>query len=113
MYGTGGYIEKTTKTESGIRSIPVSWSLVQSIIEVKKRGRDSERVLDLKPALVDRRWNRLRMALNLPENMRFYDLRHFYATLVAYSGASEEELASMMGHSTSSFSHAVYVELFS
>ena len=113
MYGTGGYIEKTTKTESGIRSIPVSWSLVQSIIEVKKRGRDSERVLDLKPALVDRRWNRLRTALNLPENMRFYDLRHFYATLVAYSGASEEELASMMGHSTSSFSHAVYVELFS
>ena len=66
----------------------------------------------LKPNLVDYRWKKCRAALGLPEKMRFYDLRHFFATSVAYSGASEEELARVMGHSTSAFSHQVYVELF-
>lgn len=85
-----GYVTKTTKTESGIRTIPVAWSLINSITGVKQRGTDDERILELKPALIDRRWVKLREALNLPDTMRFYDLRHYYATSLAYSGASEE-----------------------
>ncbi len=88
--GTDGYVVKSTKTESGIRTIPVAWSLIESITEVKQRGSDQEHILDLKPALIDSRWAKLRTAIGLPDTMRFYDLRHFYATSVAYSGASEE-----------------------
>lgn len=107
-----GYVQKTTKTESGIRTVPVSWLLIKSIMEVRPRTADGDYILELKPALIDWRWSKLRRDLKLPDTMRFYDLRHFYATTVAYSGASEEELSALMGHSTPSFSHSVYVELF-
>ena len=66
----------------------------------------------MKPNSATKRWKTQINALPVPPSMRLYALRHLYATAVANSGASEEELAASMGHSTSAFSHAVYVELF-
>ena len=45
--------------------------------------------------------------------MRRYDLRHYFATQLVVSGATEEELQEQMGHATSAFSHSVYVEIMS
>ena len=66
----------------------------------------------MKPGKCSTYWLVIRKQLGLPKTMRFYDLRHFYATALAYSGASEEEIMSRMGHSTSTFTHQVYIELF-
>lgn len=107
------YVRKNvTKTDAGERALRLDWSFFQNLYDCKPRGADHAQILTLKPNLVDYRWKKCRAALGLPEKMRFYDLRHFFATSVAYSGASEEELARVMGHSTSAFSHQVYVELF-
>ena len=108
--GIGGYSRKAPKTAAGNRLLSVPWSLIDKIQRITRRGKG--RVIMSPPSLINWRWHRTRRALGLPDNMRFYDLRHFYATAIAASGATEEELAARMGHSTSAFSHSVYVELF-
>lgn len=108
--GPDGYTRKEPKTRAGRRLISVPLAVIREIKESTKT--DSGRVLTAKPSVINWRWMRTRRALDLPEDMRFYDLRHFYATAVANSGASEDELAARLGHSTAAFSHAVYVELF-
>jgi len=107
----GKYAAKDTKTTAGNRTLTVGWAFFESIYAIKKPV-DGERIVQLTPGGLKKRWHRVRQALGLPETMRFYDLRHYYATSVATSGATEDELAERMGHSTSAFSHAVYVELF-
>lgn len=84
------YVLKDTKTESGIRQITVAWQFFENLYASKPRGADDEAILDLTPIKVGYRWRILRKDLGLPETMRFYDLRHYFATSVAYSGASEE-----------------------
>lgn len=105
------YVNKATKTEAGVRTLTVDWAFFQKLYTLKKR-QNTGRIVTTKPNMIYKYWGRTRKALELPEQMRFYDLRHYYATMVATSGATEDELASRMGHSTSAFSHAVYVELF-
>ena len=106
----GSYTPKGTKTAAGERTLSVDWAFFEDLY--KRRPRGSGRIVQITPGNLKKRWSRTRAALGLPEKMRFYDLRHFYATSVATSGATEDELAERMGHSTSAFSHAVYVELF-
>lgn len=105
------YEEKSPKTDSGIRKVTVSWLVIEEILSVKPRGKDDERILERKPVDMFRRWDRIKKEFNLPEGMRRYDLRHFFATSLVISGATEEELQQQMGHSTSSFSHSIYVEI--
>lgn len=103
---------KGTKSNAGERVLRIDWSFFVNLYGAKPRGKDNEQVFEMKPSRIIYRWDITRKDLGLPETMRFYDLRHFFATSVAYSGASEEELARVMGHSTSAFSHRVYVEIF-
>lgn len=106
------YRRKAPKTESGNRTQQIAWAVFERIYALKPRGPEEDQVVTMKPASATRRWQLHRAKLPVPPAMRLYDLRHLYATSVAASGASEEELAARMGHSTSAFSHAVYVELF-
>lgn len=108
--GVDGYARKAPKTAAGNRLLTVPWSLIEEIQRVRQRT--GGRILETRPSVINWRWIRVKRALGLPEGLRFYDLRHFYATAIANSGATEEELAARMGHSTSAFSHSVYVELF-
>ena len=103
--------EKSPKTESGIRMVTVPWELIQEIVSILPRQADAEQIFHLSPYSMDKRWKRLKAELNLPDEMRRYDLRHYFATSLVISGATEEELQQQMGHSTSSFSHSIYVEI--
>ena len=107
----GVYVEKEPKTSAGYRRIEVSWSMIEDMEAARPRGADEEQILHTLPCMT-KPWQRIRKALGLPETMRFYDLRHLYATDVATSGATEDELKARLGHETSGFSHSVYVELF-
>ena len=106
-----GFKEKSTKTDSGIRRVVVSWSLIREILSVKDRGNDDERIIELNPYYDGRKWEKIKEEFNLPPKMRRYDLRHFFATQLVISGATEEELQEQMGHATSYFSHSIYVEI--
>ena len=106
-----GYAEKTTKTESGIRKVVVSWSLIKEILSVKSRGNDDDKIIENHTLYKAERWPKIKEELGLPQELRRYDLRHYFATSLVVSGATEEELQEQMGHSTSAFSHSVYVEI--
>ncbi len=107
-----GYQSKPPKTEAGNRILTLDWSFFEELYAVRPRGKDNERVFLRNPYCNERKWKNVKAALNIPPDLRQYDLRHFYATSVAYSGASEEELMERMGHSTADFSHSIYVEIF-
>ena len=108
----GIYVEKKTKTAAGKRTLTVEWSFFEDLYSVKPRGKDYDRVVNLTPRNCDDYWAKLRKALSLPDEMRFYDLRHFFATSYTTSGATDDELASAMGHTTATFTHNTYVERF-
>ena len=108
----GTYTRKAPKTESGNRTQLLSWAVFDLIYAVKPRGGDEEKLVTMKPNSATKAWEAVRKNLPELEGLRLYDLRHYFATAVANSGATEEELAARMGHSTSAFSHSVYVELF-
>ena len=106
------YQEKPPKTDAGNRTIVLDWSFFEELYAVRPRGKPEERIFQKNPYCNERKWRHVKEALNIPPDLRQYDLRHFHATDVAYSGASEEELMERMGHSTAAFSHSVYVEIF-
>lgn len=108
----GTYTRKPPKTESGNRTQLLSWSVFDLIYSAMPRGRDEEKLVKMNPNTATKTWDAVRKELPELEDLRLYDLRHYFATAVANSGATEEELAARMGHSTSAFSHSVYVELF-
>ena len=108
----GAYQRKAPKTEAGNRVQTISWAVFERVYALKPRGASGDKIVEMNTKIAGVHWRHLRENGKLPEGLRLYDLRHYYATAVANSGASEEELAARMGHSTSAFSHQVYVELF-
>ena len=107
-----GFATKAPKTHAGVRTFELDWSFFAELYAARPRGANSEKIFHQNPYCNHRKWRNLQKAMGLPTELRQYDLRHYYATDVAYSGASEEELMERMGHSTAAFSHSVYVEIF-
>ena len=108
----GNYYEKDPKTDAGLRTQQIDWAFFEDLYSVRPRGSAGSRLTEMKPNKCSKYWADVKKALDLPDDMRFYDLRHFYATSVKSSGATEQELAAAMGHSTPVFSNDVYVEIF-
>lgn len=108
----GEYHEKDPKTEAGTRTLTVDWSFFGELYHIVKRGADDDRILKMKPGSCPKYWAKMREHLGLPQTMRFYDLRHYYATQLSSAGASDEELAAAMGHTTAAMTHDVYIEIF-
>lgn len=54
-------------------------------------------------------FNKLKQDLNLP-NIKFYDLRHTYATLLAKAGFSVKAISTLLGHSTEIVTADVYID---
>lgn len=106
------YHDKTPKTEAGYRTLTLDWSFFNELYRVKPRGNADERIVKMKPGQCSKYWRKVRAQLGLPEKMVFYDLRHYFVTQMSSAGASDEEMASAMGHTSSAFTHDVYIELF-
>ena len=83
--GVDGYVVKAPKTEAGNRLQTVSWSLIEEIRRISK-GKD--RVILCPPTITKFRWRTLKKAIPLPDDLRFYDLRHYFATSLVCSGAT-------------------------
>lgn len=107
----GIYTDKPPKTDAGYRTQLITWDVFHIIYTLKQRTSPNDRILKMKPNSVTKRWISLRKKQLVP-NIRLYDLRKMYATSLVYSGASEEELSMRLGHSTSAFSHSVYVQIY-
>ena len=108
----GEYHEKDPKTDSGYRTLTLDWSFFRELYRVRPRGNPEDKIVEMKPGQCSRNWAKVRTQLGLPETMVFYDLRHYFVTQLNSAGASDEEMASAMGHTSAAFTHDVYIELF-
>lgn len=108
----GAYHEKGPKTEAGDRVLTLDWSFFAELYRVRPRADPDSRIVEMKPGKCSKYWCIVREKLGLPSSMRFYDLRHYFATQMSSAGASDEELAAAMGHTTAAMTHDVYIEIF-
>lgn len=108
----GAYHDKDPKTDAGNRIQTLDWSFFEELYRVRPRGNPDDRIVTMCPSNLSKEWAKVRIALDLPKTMRFYDLRHYFATTLSSAGASDEELAAAMGHTTAAMTHDVYIEMF-
>lgn len=108
----GDYHEKDPKTDAGYRTLTLDWSFFKELYRVRPRGNPEDKIVEMKPGNCSRYWKKVKEHLGLPDSMVFYDLRHYFVTQLSYAGATDEEMASAMGHTSARFTHDVYIELF-
>lgn len=88
---------KEPKTETSKRLVPVPANVLQYIPR-------SGKTVDLMPNILTKRWQKAVAAANVP-NFRFHDLRHYWATVMAYNadkGISRNVVKQIGGWSSSS-----------
>ena len=86
------------------------WSFFETLYSIRPRGRDDERILRMNPAQLPYRWKKLKEAVNLPDGMVMYDLRHYHGSVMAACGAPARYIADDMGHSDISITNKFYIE---
>jgi integrase len=113
---SGRHIFKRTKTEKG-RSVSLMPQVVEALSAHRRRQaeerlrysglwQDQDLVFPNKTGapmdwdnLTARNYRPLREAAGLPENTRFYDLRHTFATLMLEQGENPKVVQEILGHS--------------
>lgn len=104
------YNLKSTKSDAGTRMLSRHWSFFETLYSIKPRGKDDERIINLKPNLLPYRWKKLKEQIELPEGMVLYDLRHYHASAMEACGASAIYIANDMGHADISITQKHYME---
>ncbi len=125
---TNGLIIKQPKTNSGIRTIAISKSLVKilknhKINQMKNKIRLGENYKDnnmvccyedghlFNPKRFSAKFNELLQGNNLPI-VRFHDLRHSHASLLVKMGVQPKEISSRLGHSNIGITMDLYSHLY-
>lgn len=107
---TGKTGEKTTKTDSSLRTITVDRYIIKRIMSCKKA---SEYILcrnTLKPFRNDELYHKFVQALDrlgMPKT-RLHDLRHYNATMMAFYGVDIKTAATRLGHASTATTMEIY-----
>lgn len=125
---TEGLILKQPKTESGIRTIAISSTLVKilkkhKVSQIKNKIRLGASYKDnnmvccyedghlFNPKRFSAKFNELLKKNNLPL-IRFHDLRHSHASLLVKMGVQPKEISSRLGHSNIGITMDLYSHLY-
>lgn len=123
-----GLIIKQPKTDSGIRTIAISESLVKilkkhKISQIKNKIRLGKKYEEhnmvccygdghlFNPKRFSAKFNELLQKNNLPM-VRFHDLRHSHASLLVKMGVQPKEISSRLGHSNIGITMDLYSHLY-
>ena len=96
VYVNGDYVDKTTKSVSGTRMLPIFTPIRSALARAAKK---SEYIVPMTAASIKRRYNTLLKHLGLPA-YRFHDLRHHSASVGAKLGIPDDYMRQYIGHST-------------
>ena len=122
------YIEGDTKSESSVRSIPISGNVIEILekwrdsftdkdIELRKMNNTSEYIFCNRYGKIIQYDNfRCKFKEYLErhgkkddERYIFHSLRHSYASLLKHGGHGKEEISDLMGHADSDITEKVYI----
>ncbi|WP_367377400.1 tyrosine-type recombinase/integrase [Enterococcus gilvus] len=111
--------EKTTliytrsKTESSVRTIPISQTLRKTLLQYKKRATGaficSRKDEPSEPRLLTYHFHRLREKAGLA-TIHFHQLRHTFATRCVESNGDIVSISALMGHSSSKMTLDTYAD---
>ena len=109
-----------TKTEAGIRDIPISPALVQLLKEWKIACPiTDENFVVVGPgnkilgdSWCKRLWNKLKKQAGVSQNLRFHSLRHATASLLIEQGVQPKRIQQIMGHASITMTFDRYGRLF-
>lgn len=105
-------LERNTKTEAGMRTIPLLYPLANALpkdrIGLIFSGPDGSY---LTRGQYTRAWNQYRKDVGLPEHITAHYLRHTFATICYNAGVDPKEAASVMGHANEHVTMAIYTHL--
>lgn len=106
----GARVLKSPKTDSSIRTIGMPDILIRKLQEVPGRERRSYpyEFAKLYPDALSRDFKRIVKQMGI-ENMRLYDLRHTFASMLTYRGVSAKEVADHLGHCSDKIVNNIYV----
>ena len=105
-------LEKHTKTESGMRTVPLLYPLASAL--PKDRIGPIFCAPDgsyLTRGQVSRAWEKYRKEIGLPDHITPHYLRHTFATICYNAGVDPKEAASVMGHANEQVTMAIYTHL--
>lgn len=108
---------ETPKTKNSVRTIALSSECVASLARLRMRQTRDTLLMFPSPETgtyrdqnaVTRKFKRMLKRAELPENIRFHDLRHTCATIALEEGVEIKALSSMLGHSDVAFTMNTYV----
>jgi len=116
----GGYEFKTqnsTKTSSGMRTIPINRSAEDALLKLKKSS-DSPFVIANKngkqvlPANFERSFRSILENAGIKSDCTIHTLRHTFASLLFAKGVDVKIVSRLLGHSTVKITYDIYVHLF-
>ena len=91
----GLYVLKTTKTPESTRVLSMPQYLYEKLLEVK----GTERIVELSPNSITKRFLKIRSMVT-DKNIRFHDLRHYYASVLLSLNVPGKYISHRLGHSS-------------
>lgn len=109
---TGRYTEKPPKTTESDRIVSIPGFVAEYIRKTAKGHTASERICPYTPDGLTNSFDYVVKKVGLPQ-MRFHDLRHFFATRLAYIGIPDKIICAQGGWKTDHVMKRVYVDVAS
>lgn len=104
----GQYVEKTTKTKAGTRTIRLPNQLLEALKE--RYTQNNKKLFDLSVDAFSSRYKRMIKKLDLPYN--FHCLRHYNASIMLQNNIPNKYAMERMGHATDNMLRNVYQHTF-
>lgn len=109
--------QKVTKTQSGVRTVPLNDMAFMAISELHDIKGESDYVLSSKygnptyPKVLDTTFRRILKAAGIPQEKIYgvHSLRHSFATSLIRSGVSPKTVSRLLGHSDINITLQTYV----
>lgn len=109
--------QKVTKTQSGMRTIPLNDMAMEAIIELYKIRGNSNYVLSSRhgnptyPRVLDTTFRRILKAADIPQDKIYgvHSLRHSFATTLIRNSVSPKTVSKLLGHSDINITLQTYV----
>lgn len=101
------FVEKTTKTTAGTRTIRMIPLVSNTLLELKAQADSTDGYITIRPDLISNRFYNLIRKSPL-QNYRFHDLRHYTVSVMLSLNVPKNYIADYVGHETENMIDQVY-----
>ena len=108
--------QNSTKTKSGIRTIPMTAKAYTALSELQKITGEYEYIVTsskgerIRPTRLDRTFHQILAAINL-KKVGVHTLRHTFATMLFNNGCEVKVVSDLLGHSNTKITENIYIHL--